>query len=536
MKALRFWILALVALCVGCPAGTSAPLGRPDAGPVSVPSAAPSAEPVTEEEALTRVMPSALPVAAPPPKETRTAAQLAQAACTGPGGKWLCSRVKPPPQVMAFGSNPIQPIAWSVPAWFVDIANVSGNASDGNACTTSGAPCLTKAEIIYHRWGTPSPTINGVNVVITYLSSDTTDNDPGVFTPTFINSGTLTHTTPLPAASFTGTLLVVTAKAVATNQPLTSTFTTTTGAIATKMLLVNATHPSRAWAIRNTAGGTWLISQPFVAYAGTGFPIFTEVDTWANGDAVSGYALTRVLLSKIGGTTSGITGAFTPSHIVQQLDIFQPVNGVLIADQNAWFVVIECSSSFSLSAGNAYNGVTPNIVGNSNFFLADISSLGPPATVSLSIVGGAEFSFHGVNMFVGTDTILGHHGILAGGNYGIGSIYMEPTTGGDLQISGLALMSSGTLYGSSGALTVAGGELDIIGATAVTRLAIPTLYLGHFGAPTSGYSNLTTAGVAVVHLVGSLTPAAIDAAAGAAGFGGYAYGGGGTISKVGAQP
>ena len=96
-------------------------------------------------------------------------------------------------------------------AWFVDPQNVTTTASDNNTGLTSGAALRTKAEII-RRWGTNSPILNGINVVITYLSADTNGNDPGIFKPFFLNGATLTHTSPLPTASFTGSLLAVTAK------------------------------------------------------------------------------------------------------------------------------------------------------------------------------------------------------------------------------------------------------------------------------------------------------------------------------------
>lgn len=469
----------------------------------------------------------------------RSMEEIQAAACMGADGKWRCKGVKQT-VTLASATQPVIPVSWSVPAWFVDNANVTGSASDGNPCTTSGLPCLTKGEIIYHRWGTTSPTINATQVIITYLSPDSTVNDTGIFTPTFINGGTLYHTSPLPTPSFTGTTLLVTSKAAASNLPLTSTFTTTTGAIAIKTLLVNSTHPSRAWAIRNTAGSTWLISQPLVTYTIGGAVPFTEVDTWANGDTITGYILNTVSLAKIGGISHGITATFAPSHVVYQLNLFNAATaGSTFGDTSAAFSIIE-SSGVNFSASGAIEQAG-NSVDNSDFFSGDISGVGGPTLVSVSIIGSAAFSIHGNPINTFQDTILGHHGVFSGSNYQLGSIYMEPTTSGDIQVSGYAIMPSGAaFYSTVGALTVAGGELDIAG-TGVSAFPFGgQLYLGHFGSATSGYSFATTAGLTTIHLLGwspgSQFAGLLDAAAGASGFGGYATGGGGTICKLAAKP
>ena len=224
--------------------------------------------------------------------------------------------------------NGYVPNALKQTAWFVDPQNVSGTASDENTGLDATHALVNKKEI-FRRWGyTWSPNIVGINVLVTYLSPDSVGDgsgtDPGLFAPNLIQGATFKQIAVLPAATFTGTLLAVTAKSRAVGgTALRSTFTVATGAVAVNMMLVNATRGnSRAFAQRNTGAGLWQISQPFAPAAGVGFPSATEVDTWANGDAITGYALMPINIARVGGQVVDYQAGFAgPGHIVQQMSI-----------------------------------------------------------------------------------------------------------------------------------------------------------------------------------------------------------------------
>ncbi len=528
MTILRLRYLCwLAALCCGCPA-SSAPAGS-DTGVVSMPSAAPA----MIEQGLAQAVLAAVP--APAKSDPRTPIELAAAACSGPEGKWLCFKVPQPKTVMALGTTPITPASWSVPAWFVDDQNISGNASDGNACTTSGSPCRTKAEIVYHRWGTSSPYINGTVVTITYLSADVDGSDPGYFTPQFMNGGRLIHTASLPTPTFVGTLLAVTAKNTATNQALQSTFTVASGAVAARMLLVNSTRGnSRAFAQRNVSGATWQLDQPYAPYT-SGIPfIIAENNAWANGDAIQGYALLPVNLAVIGGTERDFIAPYSAAHLVQQINVFNPTPfGNFYADGAAYFGFVESSSNFNLSIdGPTSQAVASSVV---NCSLKQVLIANSPPTIPTAIVTGGNF--HDLRISGGSvsgDPIIdaGGHCTLINPIPALGAMYLD---GANLFLQGYTYLG-GAIYGT-GSLTINGGStLDIEGLTGVQALPMATIYMGRFAGPTTGYSNATSAGVTTVHGGITVNGTNLDAAAGATGFGGYAYGGGATICKQGVQP
>lgn len=405
--------------------------------------------------------------------------------------------------------------------WFVDPQNVEGSSSDENDGTTSGTALRTKAEII-RRWGTKSPTFNGSNVVITYLSADTTGNDPGLFAPYFVNSATLTHTAPLPTASFTGSLLAVTAKNRAGNTALRSTFTTTTGAIVANMLLVNSTRGnSRAFVQRNVSGGTWQISQPFTPYSGTGAPANTEVDTWANGDAITGYVLSNVDLALVGGQSVEATSTLAPSHIVWQLNIWDPqslsfVSDPVVANGTSMLCIVESVCTRALSWSGAMTpskGQFANSVSQVEMAVSGVGGFAFGPLINGGILNGiasldsCEFQF---------DTIVAC----------IATAFTNTLVNSSMCVDSGTVAFYGATQISLNAVVYGAGKLNVVnGVVRYSSSAVSSFPLSGglaINAATNAYSNSTTAGLTTVHLL-ALSPANLDAAAGAAGFGGLAY-------------
>ena len=405
-------------------------------------------------------------------------------------------------------------------AWFVDAAA----GSDENTGLTSGTAVKNKAEIT-RRWGTTSPTLNGINVLITYVSPDAAGgNDPGIFRPNFLNGATLKHIATLPAAGFTGTLLAVTAKNRPGNLPLRSTFTTTTGAIAPFMMLVNATRGnSRAFVHRDTGGGLWQISQPFVPYAGIGSPVTTEVDTWANGDAISGFALKAIDLAFIGGQTIESQAGFAgPSHIVQQLMIVDPQAGAfdpVCINNDAQILLVETTMGRTCMWG-ATGG--SSLKGNLHNCVSQVETI-----ISAGILAGPNLNggiFAGVCLLegctVGFDAIMGNS-VCQMTNCTVNTSTCWDTGTAVRCVSAIQFSNNAIQYGG-GTINAQTGTNRYFGSGGTAVGQFPLAGGLQIDGGTQAYSVVTAAGLSTFHQL-ALTPAALDAAAGAAGFGGLAF-------------
>jgi hypothetical protein len=412
-------------------------------------------------------------------------------------------------------------------AWFVD----PDGGDDNNTGITALVPVKKKAEIA-RRWGTWAPTLDGINVVITYLTPEAAGgHDPGQFAPVMLNGATLLHTAALPATSFTGTLLVVSPLNRAGNLALRSTFAPTTGAIAANMMLVNATRGgSVAFAIRDTGGGNWLLTQPLNPPTAPLHADSVPNVAWANGDAISGYVLLAVDMARLAGVTSEFP-AVGFSHGCNQLRLIDPAGFGAENEIEIEGSGYPCFNFCSCERSPAYSGheLFAGISFGSNW----------PETGSWSGTAGASLPFlHAAgrinaqdmrSISLSTDCVMTGLNIMQDGT--VATCYVD--TAGGLESRGTTLLGPGpqTLYGP-GQLNVTGGRFDYQ-APAVTTLPIAIKQLNGTGA---GYSNATVAGLTTVHGGIALTAANLDAAAGAAGFGGYAYGGGATIVNRGAQP
>lgn len=511
MRALRVWILALVALCVGCPAGTPAPLGRPDAGPVSVPRAAPSAEPVTEKEALTRGMPSALPVAAPPPKETRTAAQLHIAACSGPGGQWRCKDAKP--VVMASGSQPIIPIGQTIPNWFVDPANVTTTASDTNDCVTSTTQCLTFQEIEVHRWGTYYPRLQQTTTINVWSSQaagslDFLYIDPYMEGAAVVVKGNLGATQQIA----TGTIAVTgfVAKVRSTGTLLQAN----TGATATNQLVVNATHSSRAWTSKSLGAGVFAMSEPIapVTVPGT-ITGGTSVDTWATGDTVTVFSPPVIHMAESKPKASNLSGGFTNIALwFWQVTAASPTGlGFIVVNPEVAFIesavtgltFFEGSSRLGLAAANV----------NSVFIDVSGGAVGSPLLFAggrfdFGFINSAQFS-NDIILGIGASTGVGVQGpgqaVIAAAYIDTGAtLQLVQPVRGDVAAGGTTLV----LWGPGGINVRGNGRLGYPAGAAAAAAAF--LLSGTIGLNTQTKSCLLAPGSVLTTLVCNTTVSAAN--------------------------
>ena len=241
-----------------------------------------------------------------------------------PNLTFTTAQTLPSGTILYFASQPGTPYTLSGPITGGTTGTLSANYTGvtNTATTALAAPtgAIQHAAELYRRLGTWSPEYDGVNVTL-YLVNNATSDDPFLFEPTLLGSATFSIVGVLPLPSFVGALNVVTPKSTPANQPLQTTFTTTSGAVAPNMLLINTTKGSRAFASLNAGGGTWTLSQPMVSPVS--YPIPAADNTWTSGDAIEGYVLLRAQISTIGGRCLD-TSTSSPAYFVKQLQIQAP--------------------------------------------------------------------------------------------------------------------------------------------------------------------------------------------------------------------
>jgi hypothetical protein len=425
--------------------------------------------------------------------------------------------------------------------WTIDPQNSSGVASDENTGDATH-PLLHVAEV-YRRLGyTWEPCWNQV-VTFNYLSGSPLDgSDPFLFLPNLKGTGArFILTAPLPATSFTGTLLAVTAKNKASNAGLSSTFTTTTGAMAAGLLLVNSTRGnSRAFVQRSLGGGAWAIDQPFLPpNPTTGSLGGGTVDTWANGDAISAYRLIGVDLVQMGGTNEEFNADGGFAYVLANVTVMSP-SGVANQDQvtvlGTMFIatidvafqrtfVVNGMGNFGQSQNCSFQIVVPwQVLGPWVFGGGDAGGPSAPTQVEQWIADGAVFMediritqpnaiFRNCRL---TFIMLDAPGL---------HIFEGETDGQQVPAA--------IVYGS-GTITQDEGSFRYPATFAVTTF--PTSGGLQLNRKTTAYSRVTSGGVTTIHGGIALTAANLNAAAGAAGFGDYAEGGGACFVGTGAQP
>jgi hypothetical protein len=416
-------------------------------------------------------------------------------------------------------------------AWVIDNVGGSDEASGLN-----GANAIkTKAEV-FRRWGcTWGPQLDGITVVIEYVHSDTTPDDPGLWTPILVNGAQLVHVGAAQAASFTGTLLAVTPKAG--NNPLSSTFTTTTGAVAANMLLINTTRGnSRAFAQRNLGAGNWRLTQPWAATADPTQQT-APVNTWANGDAIQGFTLLAVNLARIGGVLVDYNAGGGFGHVVAGL-LIQDAEG--LAGEDPCLVNTDAYTFFNdvvFQRCAQVEGTNPFARFQNTMFTGDfpLYSTAINTIYSGGAIGGAgpapNAALAGANLQL--DILLTHAGIVLQNCHFNSGIALDFAGTQELKGDSDAVSAPAAVFYGASILDQRQGVMRYSAAAAAQFTSTGGLAVNGVAA---AYSRVTAAGVTTIHGGIALTAANLDAAAGAAGFGGYAEGGGAFFVQNGAQP
>lgn len=399
--------------------------------------------------------------------------------------------------------------------WYIDPANASTCASDSNTtcslstCGTPGdGPCKTFAQIA-QRWGTYAPRLRQTTTFHS-ISSMTDNTDPIFLRPSLENGANLIWQCDNGVAQQTGTgmLAGVVAKNTATPQLLNATL----GAgPAINQLVQNTTHPSFAWTYKVVSGTTFSLSQPLSSNAPTTFG--SEVNTWANTDAFVAYNPIDVNFVDLEPLSLDQSGG---QMYVYGCSAYSP-RGVgldpLVVNDNVWFnnALLKRQTSYVVNSGLEHGLNNTDDEGVFNAL---------DSYTNLNVTGGQFVAASGYFMTypnVANDTIFDGNGTLLGAFF-TGNVYNE--TGKTIFIApgGSGSGQLGALWGA-GTLSIIGNQVWNYTAPASTAFPQATLQISEQSVA-CGHSNASTD---VQNCNITITKAHLDAAQGAAGFGGTAY-------------
>lgn len=541
--------------------------------------------------------------------------------------------------LLVFG---VPPASWSQAAWFIDPANSTGLANDNNSGLDVGHPVLSYSGGVAAKWGTNSPVLRQ-NTTLTWLSSQTGNSDPVIFTPImegaggassagFIatimglgpvynsgagasisafnagqhkatvvglagmqasdvgnymtltnavspgNDGTFLITNFISATSVqvfnltgsidagpinwavrrtggvllgSGALASVVAKNRATPQLLAADigFNTPNGV----GLIRNTTAGklSYAWLYNNTVGTTYTMSQPMtpVALPVQAIGFTSEVNTWANGDTFEVYMPVSITLVEIGATVAVSDAPNFPPQIQANhlsfvgIDAANAVNSTVVVRSSV--AISECLSESTVadqSSPISHQARGPSTVYENVELFEAIALNAIYSTFSAGILNAVNgslvtWSFDNDSILAVTATVeitlISNVTYGSGGAGGVqvpyvGSAYIEQggAANGHLRVTGSRWFENAIIWGP--------GTLDTSGSARISYAAAAgkasTTFINTGGLRLNGQSNANAFNPATGAWSGPLaiTPAALDTAFGAGGFGGLAVNVGGS--------
>jgi hypothetical protein len=439
---------------------------------------------------------------------------------------------------------------WQQPAWFIDPA--AGN--DLNDGLTALTALKTYNELALGRWGTYAPVLRQ-NTTVTFLSSHVDNSDPVIFRPFIQNQAQVSIQGVLGAAqqTATGVLAGVVAKNRAAPQLLNATLP---AGAAVNQLIVNTTHPSRAWTYVALGAGAFSISQPLTPQAvfpTTSIlgPLPTLVDTWANGDAVTIFEPVKVNIADLSPTWCDVKAATFNNFVsLYQLTVFDPAAiiglGNLIVNNGSAINIVEarCDRCVTLT-GQAAGVVNPCFI-NADF----VGGLQCPMIASQLVSNNNAqnvYIFGGIlkgnavavncsrleaDVIVTSGVGFPQGSIVTWGNFYIeaGRTFLFGPAGVSAPLAGYA---GGPIIWGPGTISVIGSSRLVYppgaGKAVATFLNTGGIRLNN---AVTAYS--VSGGAAAVWSGGiALNPATLDAAQGIAGFGGLAINpGGASVSNA----
>jgi Collagen triple helix repeat (20 copies) len=456
------------------------------------------------------------------------------AGATGPFGPALT-----PPANGSWGTTGVATLV------VIDPQNVSGSASDSNAYNGGLAhPLLTWRGLVAY-WGTLTPLLRGTTYEVEFISSHTDGTDPVICTPylggpvVFSIQGANPTVT---AATFT--LVAAKSRAAGANSLLIGSFSAGTPAVG--VMVQNTTHPSRAFMYKNTSGSNWAMTQPLVSQTVGGTLTPAEVDTWTSGDAVNLLApylnVNIAIVSPVYTDFDPVT--VTPACEIYQINFYSSTGTYDQTTIGESVHIRECTCARILRF--AATGANPSFdpIYSINAFYGAFSGM---SGQGINWYAGAMTSGAGLCQFVSGQLVLDADFITGfgfalndGAQVQIGNLYLDNGTLSSLPNFAIVKIGSYTtavIYGSAGSginMIGFGKLVNNTGNTFAATFTAPALITGiSINGITTADSTVSSAGVVTIHSGITTSPANLDAAAGAAGFGGLAFQlGGASISNT----
>lgn len=424
--------------------------------------------------------------------------------------------------------------------WYFDPQKTVSGASDANDGLTPATPIVKYSELVRRWGGTTSPNLRQSTRLV-FLSSHTDDSDPVVWTPLMSNAATASIES-VPTVVATGVVLsAVVAKntAAGTNSLLAANL----GASGSLNVLVKNTTAGKSSicpVYQLVAGTTWKLYQPVVPTSVGGAYNPPQVNTWANGDTVDILQPQAINLVKFDPEIDIMNTTFTSWGHLYQVTSFCPLD--------ASYSVVQ-----RLQLGQNVR-VMESVMQRALYFIGRGSGTASPFLTTVltnvaclrSIDGavGAPVTFYGGGNNSASASNLGVFSLQGGfqsnctiSSWGNGStlgdqVWLERP----LFIDGeMNVFAAGIVYGPSEVRLQATARLSIDPAATWTGtftgpLAIASGILMNGGRTASsvvpGSPSVINGGIAT-------TVANLDAAAGAAGFGGAAFNlGGASLAKA----
>lgn len=448
---MKYLYLSLLVAVVACsrPAPTPAP---------PAPSASSDPQPTPQANQDLPISHKPRPASfVPASPDTRSQKEIDIAACTGtpdaahPDG-WRCAGKKPI-SFKAAATSPIIPGSWTVPNWFVN--KTTGN--DSNACTSSGAACATKQEIVVHRLGCGQGSNNcprfQQTTTLEQDTSDTDNTDPFYLHPALEKGASFVLQGGTPASTAAVfTLNTAKNRGVGTNALLSGSFSA--GAPAKGLMVQNTTalKSSRAWIYKTAGGANWNLTQPATPQTvpGVSFYVPSEVDTWASTDTVNVLTPVAINVVDVGTTLADNSASFNNAFILYQMTIFSPLgagnDNVHLGNQ---VLLVESASQRTVDWLFANEPFGLN--GESNSYL--LGSIASSPTANTTTVANLNFLAGGVDASLA-------HAFLSGANVDVDAILGQ----GSIVLGGISTFGT---WAIDGAFTVDYGLVSTVGATPV---------------------------------------------------------------------
>lgn len=434
-------------------------------------------------------------------------------------------------------------------AIFIDPTNSTTTASDGNTNpSTIGAALLTYKEQA-RRWGGYAPRLRQ-STAIQFLGPGHTDNsDPVPWDPYIESGGTPSIQGSITVvASVTLSGVVAKSRVAGANSPLIANL----GASAAVGQLVRNTTTgklSRAFVQKSLGANLYVLTQPMVpaTLPQPALPAPAEVDTWANGDTVDLCTTSNVSFVRLRPTLCGNNASAVNTSnalTLSQLTVFDPGDGYPNSNH------LEIGSHVQLQECNIQRVITASgitdypisglwflncirfaqLTSVSGLIVFSGGSVQPSPSNQLDFISGATINYD-------ADFILSALSFYRNAIIGMGHVYLDNAM--FVQGSSVILNQNGS-YGGHVLYGSASGSIQLfhtshakgVGAF-VTSWTAPTLVSPGIKLNAASTGSSTSGNPAVINNGIATTVANLDAAAGAAGFGGTAFNlGGASVSNV----